>query len=111
MATSKAKSSQKLLTAGHVRLSWKRLLVFASVTLNIGFIVIWISLASTHSLDGIFMADGLARYCSSENDNKFTTATEEVRALRDYVCDEPDAHPYFNEGFKKYLEAKNIPQS
>jgi hypothetical protein len=108
MAT-KTKNSPKLLTAGHTRVSWRRLVVLASLALNIGFIVIWIGLSATHSLDGLFMANGLERYCSSNNDNKFKDSTDQVRALRDYVCDAPDAHQHFEEGFKKYLDAKGIP--
>lgn len=116
MATTKGKStstkgSQKLLTAGHPRVSLRRLVILASITLNIGFIVIWIGLAATHSLDGLFMADGLERYCSSNNDDKFKESSDQVKALRDYVCDAPDAHQYFQDGLSKYLDSKGIPHA
>ena len=110
MATSKSKASPKLLTAGGQRVSWRKLVILASVTLNVGFIVIWVSLASTYSLDGLFMANGLERYCSSQNDDKFKDATAQVAALREYVCDRPDADQYFQDGFAKYLDAKGIPR-
>ena len=108
MAATKAKSSPKLLTAGRWRFSWRRMLITTSITLNIGFLVIWISLATTNSLDGLFMADGLDRYCSSANDDKFTSATLQVKAMRDYVCNSNDAHQYFSEGYYKYLDSKGI---
>jgi hypothetical protein len=110
MAT-KTKSSPKLLTAGHSRISWRRLIILASLALNIGFIVIWISLSATHSLDGLFMANGLERYCSRDNDNKFKDSSDQVKALRDYVCNAPDAHKYFEEGYNNYLDAKGIPRA
>lgn len=111
MATTKSKASPKLLPAGGQRVSLRRLIILASVTLNVGFLVIWVGLAATNSLDGLFMADGLERYCSSTNDDKFKDSTAQVKALRDYVCDRPDADKYFQEGFGKYLDAKNIPRA
>ena len=113
MATSsskpKTKSGQKLLPAGGMRISFRRLLIATSVAVNIGFIVLWFSLAATHSLDGLFMANGLERYCSRDNDDKFVDTQPKVKYLREYVCDAPDADPYFKEGLKKYYEAKGIP--
>ncbi|HSE60923.1 MAG TPA: hypothetical protein VLA88_01355 [Candidatus Saccharimonadales bacterium] len=111
MATTKSKATPKLLPAGGQRVSIRRLMILASVTLNIGFVVIWISLAATSSLDGLFMAKGLERYCSSSNDDKFGDSTAQVKALREYVCDRPDADMYFQEGFGKYLDSKNIPRA
>jgi hypothetical protein len=110
-SASKPKASPKLLTGGGQRVSWRRLIVLASVTLNVGFLVIWVSLASSYSLDGLFMANGLDRYCSEVNDDKFKDSTAQVKALRDYVCDRPDADQYFQEGFAKYLDSKGIPRA
>jgi hypothetical protein len=111
MATTKSKASPKLLNAGGRRISLRRLIILASVTLNVGFLVIWVSLASSYSLDGLFMANGLDRYCSSLNDDKFKDSTVQVKALRDYVCDRPDADQYFQDGFEKYLDSKGIPRA
>lgn len=108
MATTKTKASPKLLPAGGQRISIRRLIILASLTLNVGFIVIWVSLASSYSLDGLFMADGLERYCSNLNDDKFKDSTAQVKALRDYVCDRPDADNYFQDGLGKYLDSKGI---
>lgn len=108
MATTKTKNSPKLLTAGHNRVSWRRLIILASITLNIGFIVIWVGLAATNSLDGLFMEDGLKRYCSQGNDDKFKDSKEDVKALRDYVCYVPDSKEFFDKGFNEYLQFKGI---
>jgi hypothetical protein len=111
MATTKTKASQtsqKLLTAGRWHISWRRLIILASLSLNIGFIVLWIGLSSTNNLDGVFMANGLDRYCSSSNDDKFKDSTDQVKALRNYVCDTPDAHQYFQDGLSRYLDSKGI---
>ena len=107
-ATTKVKPTPKLLTAGRFRVSWKRLVIFASLALNIGFIVLWISLSVTNSLDGLFMDPGLDRYCSTVNDDKFSTSSTQVKELRNYVCDRNDAHKYFQDGLNKYLDSKNV---
>lgn len=109
--TTSTKGSQKLLTAGRPRVSWRRLVILASLTLNIGFLVIWIGFGATHALDGLFMASGLERYCSSNNDDKFVDSSDQVKALRNYVCDTPDAHQYFQDGLSKYLDSKGIPHA
>jgi hypothetical protein len=112
MATTKAKakSAQKLLPAGNRwHISWKRLVIVTSVTLNIGFVVIWLSLATTNSLDGLFMENGLVRYCSTSNDDKFDSTTAQTKGLRSYVCDKADAHQYFHDGLVKYYKAVGIP--
>jgi hypothetical protein len=111
MATNKSKASPKLLSAGGQRISWRRLIIFMSVTLNVGFVVIWLSFAGTSALDGLFMANGLERYCAGYNDDKFVSSTEKVKALREYVCDRPEADKYFQEGYAKYLDAKGIPRA
>ena len=99
---------QKLLPSGRWRVSWRRLLIVTSITLNIGFVVIWIGLSVTNSLDGLFIANGLERYCSSSNDDKYKDSSEQVKALRDYVCDTPDAHKYFQQGLSNYLDSKGL---
>ncbi len=109
MATTKSKSSPKLLGAGKWPISWTRLFIAASLVLNIGFVVVWVSLAGTNTLDGVFMANGLERYCSAGNDDKFKDSTSQVKGLRSYVCDTPDAHQYFQDGLTKYFDAKGIP--
>lgn len=89
-------------------LSWKKLLIAGSVSLNIAFIVLMLSVGISNALDGIFMASGLERYCSSVNDDKFNGSSAQVKALRNYVCDTSDAHQYFIDGFDKYLDSKGI---
>jgi hypothetical protein len=111
MATSKSKPTVKLLPAGGLRFSWRRLIILASLTLNVGFVVVWVAFVSGTALDGLFMANGLERYCSTQNDDKFEGTTSQVKALRDYVCDRPDATSYFHDGFNKYLDAKGIPRA
>ncbi|HSW81154.1 MAG TPA: hypothetical protein VLG40_02040 [Candidatus Saccharimonas sp.] len=107
MATTKKSASQKAKT-GAWGLSWKRLLVAGSITLNIAFIVVMLSVSISNALDGVFMASGLERYCSSVNDDKFNGSSVQVKALRNYVCDTPDAHQYFVDGLNKYLDSKGI---
>lgn len=104
-----AKKTLKLLEAGSPQWSWRRFFIATSVTLNIGFIVVIITMATTNGLDGMFMNEGLQRYCLTVNDGRFEDTTKMTRALRDYTCERSDAAAYFKEGFHKYLDYKNIP--
>jgi hypothetical protein len=106
MATSKKKSAPK--TSVGWRVSWRRMIIFASFAVNIGFLVLFITLMTTNVLDGVLMPAGLDRYCSTRNDEKFATAKPKIKALREYVCDRPEAHPYFKEGLQKYLDSKYL---
>jgi hypothetical protein len=95
-------------TTGKWMGSWKNFFIALSVVVNIGFVVIVITMMSTHALDGMFMNEGLKRYCASQNNDKFRNASDEVKALRVYTCADGDAALYFEDGFKKYLDAKGI---
>jgi hypothetical protein len=106
MATSKKKSTPK--TSREWGVSWRRMLILASFAVNIGFVVLFITLATTNVLDGVLMPTGLDRYCSAKNDEKFATAGPKIKALREYVCDRPEAHPYFSQGLRQYLNSKHL---
>lgn len=106
MATTK--KSQKLLEQGPVRLSWRRLIILSSLTLNVAFIVVIITMATSNALDGMFVKQGMQRYCEGVNDRLFAKSTDEVKALRDYTCAHGDAERYFKDGFDSYLHAKGI---
>lgn len=89
-------------------MSWKTFFISLSVAANIGFAVVVITMMSSHVLDGMFMREGLNRYCAPQNDEKFSDNSEKTKAFRDYTCAQGDAKDFFNEGFKQYLEAKGI---
>lgn len=90
------------LKAPKGKMSWKQLLVSASVTLNIAFVVVLITLATTHALDGLWMREGLTRYCSPANDSKFDDMTEASKSLRDFTCAKGDAADDFEAAVKAY---------
>ncbi len=106
MATSK--KSPKKAKAMVWNMSWKQLFIAASVAANIGFVVVVATMMTSHTLDGMFMNEGLTRYCVSDNNDKFTDATDKVKALRAYTCGSGDAKMYFENGFKSYLDYKGI---
>ncbi|MGH7196956.1 MAG: hypothetical protein ACREGJ_04320 [Candidatus Saccharimonadales bacterium] len=106
-----AAKSPKLLGPGKWHLSWKRLLIAASIVLNIGFLVVFVSMATTNAFDGLYVREGLERYCDTENDNKFEYPNDQAKAQRDFLCARGEAQEYFTEGFKKYLDFKSIPYS
>ncbi len=107
MAT--AKKTPKLLQPGRWHPSLRRFVIFASLTLNIGFVVVLIALATSTALDGLFMSTALDRYCSTDNDNKFKREDAKIIAMRAYVCDRTDAHTYFMDGYYKYLDSQSVP--
>lgn len=107
MATTK--KTPKLLQPGRWHPSLRRFVILASLTLNVGFLVILIALSTTTSLDGLLMPTALDRYCSTANDDKFKSQDAKVKALRTYVCDRSDAHTYFSDGYYKYLDSLKIP--
>lgn len=102
MATAK-KSGQ---VAPKWKMSWKRLFFAASVALNIGGLVILITLVSTNSLDNLWIREGLDRYCASANDSKFKDNTEASKALRDFTCAKGDASKDFQQAFDAYLKTR-----
>lgn len=109
MATAKQQVSKtKSAPKGKWMGPWKNFFIALSVAANIGFVVIVITMMSTHVLDGMFMNEGLTRYCASENNDKFKNASDKVKALRVYTCADGDAAQYFNDGFNRYLDAKGI---
>lgn len=106
MAVAKKPVSKK--SAQKWDMSWKKLFISLSVAANIGFVVVVITMMSSHVLDGMFMREGLNRYCAAENNDKFSDSSEKTKAFRDYTCAHGDAADFFNEGFKQYLEVKGI---
>ncbi|HVI69693.1 MAG TPA: hypothetical protein VM581_04535 [Magnetospirillaceae bacterium] len=101
-----AKKSTVSVTGNNM--SWKQFFISLSIAANIGFIVVVITMMTSHVLDGMFMNEGLTRYCSSVNDDKFADAGDKVKALRAYTCASGDAKQYFDSSFQSYLDYKNI---
>jgi|GEM_PF-2133561 len=106
MVVAKKSASKKPTSKWEV--SWKTFFISLSVAANIGFVVVVITMMSSHVLDGMFMREGLNRYCATENDDKFADNSAKTKAFRDYTCAHGDAADFFNEGFNQYLEAKGI---
>ncbi len=90
------------------QISGKRFFIGLSFAANIAFVVVLITMMTSHVLDGMFMNEGLTRYCSSVNDSKFSDAGEKPKALRAYTCAAGDAKEYFDAGFQSYLDYKSI---
>lgn len=107
MAGAKQQVKKSNVAAGS-KMSWKQFLIALSVATNIGFVVVVTTMMTSHVLDGMFMNEGLTRYCASVNDSKFADAAEKVKALRSYTCATGDAKQYFDSGFQSYLDYKNI---
>lgn len=80
----------------------------ASLTVNLAFVVVVITMMTSHVMDGMFMNEGLNRYCSSANDSKFDNTSAKVKAMRAYTCGSGDAKQYFENGFNSYLQSKGI---
>jgi len=89
-------------------MSWKNFFIALSVAANIGFVVVVATMMTSHVMDGMFMREGLNRYCASQNNDKFSDNSEKTKALREYTCASGDAKQYFDDGFKKYLDYKGI---
>lgn len=104
------KVTKKSVSVGKWEMSWKNLLFAASVTVNIAFIVVFLTMIFTNKLDGMFIEEGLARYCSSANDSLYANSEETVKALRDFACAKGDAKPYFDSAFKIYSFSRGITQ-
>lgn len=101
----KAKSSMMTMTW---KPSWKGLFVSGSVALNVALLVFLLLVTYTNAVDGMFMQEGLSRYCSTTNDSMFTNASAKTQALRSFTCASGDAQPYFSDGYNKYLDSKSI---
>ena len=106
MAVAKKPASKK--PAAKWVMSWKPFFIALSIAANIGFVVIVTTMMTSHVLDGMFMREGLNRYCASQNNDKFAENSDRTKALREYTCASGDAEDYFNDGFNKYLEYKGI---
>lgn len=100
----------KSKTQAKWNVSWKQLLVAGSIVLNIAFVVLFVALAGTHSLDSMIMNEGLKRYCTTANDSKFDDAGDETKALRMFTCARGDAQKPFNDALSNYLMMKGIHQ-
>src|SRR5688572_11811940 len=105
MATSKKAS---ITGVKRSKLSWKHFFITASVVANIAFVVAVITMITSNALDGMFMNEGLKRYCLAANDRKFSDNSDYAKALRHYTCARGDAETYFYDGFNTYLDYKNI---
>ncbi len=90
------------------KISGKQFFIALSFAANIAFVVVVTTMMTSHVLDGMFMNEGLTRYCSSVNNSKFTDAGDKARALREYTCATGDAKQYFDTGFQSYLDYKNV---
>jgi len=104
MAATKKSAATKSAMASW-KMSWKNLFISASVAANIGFVVLVVTMMSTHALDGMFIKEGLTRYCANDNNDKFTSSSTNVKALRAYTCASGDAKQFFDDGFSKYVES------
>jgi hypothetical protein len=98
------KKGQRLLSG----FSWVKLLIAASVVLNIGFIVVMTVVVTSNAFDWTLADQGLVRYCATANDSKFEGMSKQDLALRDFTCARDDAQAYFKDGFQKYLTVKGI---
>jgi|SRR5687767_3460977 len=104
------KVTKKSVSVGKWQMSWKNLFIVASVTVNIAFLVVFVTMIFTNKLDGVFIEEGLARYCSATNDSLYADSEETVKALRDFTCAKGDAKPYFDSAFKIYSFSRGITQ-
>ncbi len=95
-------------TAQKWEISWKNFFIALSLAANIGFVVVVTTMMTSHAMDGMFMREGLNRYCASQNNDKFSDNSEKTKALREYTCASGDAKQYFDDGFTKYLETKGV---
>jgi hypothetical protein len=95
-------------TTGTLEMNWTKFFIALSIAANIGFVVVVTTMMTSHALDGMFMREGLNRYCASQNNEKFTDSSEKTKALREYTCASGDAKKYFEEGFNKYLDVKGV---
>lgn len=103
MATAKKTSSKKNF---NWLMPWKNFYLSVSVAVNIAFIVLFVTMAGTHALDGMWMREGLNRYCDAANDTKFKDNSEATKALRDFTCAKGDAADDFQKAFNAYLETR-----
>jgi len=87
---------------------WKGLFFAASVTLNIAFVVVFITMVTTNALDIMVMKEGLYRYCLASNDTKFEDSSDKTKALRDFTCARGDASDDFQNAVNDYLKTKGL---
>jgi len=102
MATKKNSKRSRLTT------SWKSFFYAASVTLNIAFVVVFVTMISTNALDGMLMKEGLNRYCSEANDKKFEDNPAKTQALRDFTCAKGEAQDDFETAVNAYLKSRGL---
>lgn len=89
---------------GKWKISWRNFFIAASVSLNIAFVVLIVAMATTNALDGMFMYEGLKRYCDPVNDSRFGGQPAENQALRDFTCAKGAAKQDFEKAFNNYLQ-------
>lgn len=104
MATAKKSTSKKIIQS----MSWRNFFFAASVTLNIAFVVLFITMATTNALDGLLMREGLTRYCAEANDESFADNPVVTRGIRDFTCAKGDAKDDFEKAVNNYLESKGL---
>lgn len=105
------KKSTKTFELGKWTIQWRDLLIAGSVALNLAVLVLGIAMMATNALDGMFIREGLQRFCNPNNDDKFTGSSDETRAVRDFTCAHGDAKPYFENGLKNYMNDYRIPHA
>lgn len=93
------------------KMSWRNFFVAASVALNIAFVVTFITMINTNSLDSMFIKEGLKRYCLDENGALFEESTEQAKELRNFTCATGEAAEPFNKAFNDYLKTKGLEPS
>jgi hypothetical protein len=89
-------------------MNWKGFFVAASVTLNIAFVAVFVTIVATNALDRVVIREGLIRYCAASNDGKFEDSSDQVKALREFACASGDAQDDFEAAFNAYLTTKGI---
>lgn len=88
--------------------SWRNFFIATSVTLNIAFIIVFATMMWTNRLDGMFIREGLARYCDEVNDSKFASNSDKAHALRMFTCARDDAKEPFDKAVNDYLQMKQV---
>ncbi|HSE29084.1 MAG TPA: hypothetical protein VLA77_00665 [Candidatus Saccharimonadales bacterium] len=104
------KVTKKPAGSGKWQMSWKNLMISASVVLNIAFIVLFFTMFFTNALDAVQIENGVAKYCSDGSNYLYENSEESIQALRDFTCARGDAKPYFDSAFKIYQIARGISQ-
>jgi len=71
-------------------------------------VVVFITMTMTSALDGMLMKEGLNRYCSEANDQKFEDNSAKTQALRDFSCARGEARDDFRAALDAYLQSRGL---